>query len=397
MLPPSDPSESGAGFLLVDPPKTPPEVENEDQADMPPDTETDEDSEQETVSDEVESSSDTQASEESEIEIQPPNNQDEPGSNEERNEGSSNIENEIDEQLEEEQLSPSSDTMSPPNNAVSEQVPPITESKGIEIPQLQSSESRVPNQTNNSRTRVDDQRVLSGASNVSRDDRSTSEILIVPVNKEFSVVIQNVGWIFVSSTGIAVELQRSVPQSDSTMFFFMASAVGASTLGFERYDLGAGTDYFHTANITIVPEKDDSASEDTSMNASILGADSTENGEAFSVETASLAELANFLEREDLKDYQSAEVFKRLHSEIENGRVEGVLPILRILLVRDKDNLDATYYHLGAAYETSSSFQDVESAVSFYRLVQTRFPLSEYYDKAHRRREFLERNFIQLR
>lgn len=268
------------------------------------------------------------------------------------------------------------------------------------IPQLAPLEVPTENATNNPNTLQKDTRVASVPRDVqaeSLERRSTSEVLVVRVDQEFSIVIQAIGWIFVSSTGIPVQFLRSLPQTQSTTFFFLAQETGSTRLVFERYDLGSGDTFFHTAQVTIVD--DDTLSETTGTTANISESVDTvpEASGELSYKTTPYDQLAAYLETNPLDSYAVEDLYTRIANDIAQGLIAESLVILRSLLVHDEANLDSVYFYLGQAYEAFSPEQSVERSVSFYELLVSQYPLSEHYENALRRMEFLERNFIQIR
>ncbi len=270
-----------------------------------------------------------------------------------------------------------------------------------EVPLLSVEETPPANATDQPSTRLEDPRVVTPPGNLqerSVEERVTSELLVAAVNQEFSVVIQDTGWIFVSSTGIPVQLLRSIPQAENTVFFFLAQETGIVNLAFERYDLSSGSAFFHTVQVTIVEGILSSEQSSLIVTETTNSFTQIDTLTALSYELSPYEQIIDHLDEGTTLTQNDADVlYTRIANDIANGSIAESLTILRSLLVHDTEHRDKTYFYLGQAYELFSAEQDVERAVVFYRLVQSQFPLSDHYLDAVRRREYIERNFIQIR
>ena len=93
------------------------------------------------------------------------------------------------------------------------------------------------------------------------------------------------------------------------------------------------------------------------------------------------------------------EALSEADAAVKAGDPGRALEILRLCAgaFQDSRNLDRVYFAMASIYEDIGPFRDINLAVSYYRKIIDTFPASIFYNRAHDRIVYLERNFIRIR
>lgn len=222
---------------------------------------------------------------------------------------------------------------------------------------------------------------------------------------EFIINLEKEGWIYSGPDSPVIELKNRDFTGDTTRFIFSISDVGTYLLNFYLQDPSSGKSEEAEYNISI-ERSDDDYNQAIVIEPELeneIGVEINENQEGIlsAVEEENIPELVAsfeflFSEDEPVENAVLSEAFDLLERQ---GGYDSYLVDLaeNAYYLYPYDNQSAELlYKAALAVEKPGPGQNIEKALSLFKLVRAHFPISIYCDKSEERIRYLERHFMKI-
>ncbi len=253
-----------------------------------------------------------------------------------------------------------------------------------------------------------------------REERATRP------GERFSITLVGPGWLFLGSSG-PIDFIGRERRGNDTVFTFRKHGDNQDTepieLSFEMQDLGTGERFRHET-VVVVREEGSPATAQTHTGreetppevapapapgaGGVASSDSRDDSSELPLVERlrdagrqegpiSGAERTLLEELRETRPDQPAETLAFVDRLIRNEERTEAIALLETLLETGVSGYDRVLYRLASLYEEPGDKRDLARSRDLYRRLVEEYPLSEYWERATARVEFLERHFFFIR